>query len=283
MAVNKQAIKGRIKSINATMKITRAMKLIANAKLAKQRRLMEENKEYALVLKETVQEIIANNQNVENRYLTSKNSDQVLTIAFCSDLGLCGGYNINMMKTLTAAISKDDPIILIGTKSRNWLVNRGYNVINDAIGSDNITYLKMKQLVDQAITYYDHDEVSKIQVLYTKFVNTVSFEPQLETLLPGQIEENETTTANKAYVETLFEPNANAILDYLIPMMVENVTYSYWMETKTSEQGTRRLAMENATDNAQDLNDKLLLEYNKARQSAITQEITEIVSGADAI
>jgi len=111
----------------------------------------------------------------------------------------------------------------------------------------------------------------------------VSFEPQLETLLPGQIEENETTTANKAYVETLFEPNANAILDYLIPMMVENVTYSYWMETKTSEQGTRRLAMENATDNAQDLNDKLLLEYNKARQSAITQEITEIVSGADAI
>jgi len=196
---------------------------------------------------------------------------------------LCGGYNINMMKTLTAAISKDDPIILIGTKSRNWLVNRGYNVINDAIGSDNITYLKMKQLVDQAITYYDHDEVSKIQVLYTKFVNTVSFEPQLETLLPGQIEENETTTANKAYVETLFEPNANAILDYLIPMMVENVTYSYWMETKTSEQGTRRLAMENATDNAQDLNDKLLLEYNKARQSAITQEITEIVSGADAI
>jgi F-type H+-transporting ATPase subunit gamma len=282
MAENKQAIKARIKSINATMKITSAMKLIANAKLAKQRKAMEKNKEYARVLKETVQEIISNNPNSENKYLVKKLSDQAITIIFCSDLGLCGGYNINMMKLAQQNLDKKDPVILIGNKQRSWLENRGYNIINKPMGSDNITYLEMKELVDMAINYYDSDEVSKIQVIYTEFVNTVTFESRLISLIPSDVDEDVVESDEKAYVETEFEPSADVILNYLIPMMIVNVTYSLWMQTKTAEQGTRRIAMENATDNAQDLNDKLLLRYNKARQSAITQEITEIVSGADA-
>jgi F-type H+-transporting ATPase subunit gamma len=282
MAENKQAIKARIKSINATMKITSAMKLIANAKLAKQRKAMEKNKEYAKVLKETVQEIISNNPNSENKYLVNKLSDQAITIIFCSDLGLCGGYNINMMKLAQQNLDKKDPVILIGNKQRTWLENRGYNIINKPIGSDNITYLEMKELVDIAINYYDSDEVSKIQVIYTEFVNTVTFESRLISLIPSDVDDDVVNSDEKAYVETEFEPSPDVILNYLIPMMIVNVTYSLWMQTKTAEQGTRRIAMENATDNAQDLNDKLLLRYNKARQSAITQEITEIVSGADA-
>jgi len=282
MAENKQAIKARIKSINATMKITSAMKLIANAKLAKQRKAMEQNKEYASVLKETVQEIISTSPNTDNKYLEYKSSDQVLTIIFSSDLGLCGGYNINMMKLAQQNLVKSDPIILIGTKQRPWLENRGYNIINDSIGSDDITYLEMKKLIDTAINYYDSDDVSRIQVIYTEFVNTVTFEPRLISIIPSDVDDSVVQSEDIAYVETEFEPSADQILNYLIPMMIVNVTYSLWMETKTSEQGTRRIAMENATDNAQDLNDKLLLRYNKARQSAITQEITEIVSGADA-
>lgn len=282
MAENKQAIKARIKSITATMKITSAMKLIANAKLAKQRKAMEKNKEYARVLNDTVQEIISTSPNTENKYLEKKISDQAITIIFCSDLGLCGGYNINMMKLAQQNLDKNDPVILIGKKQRSWLKNRGYNIINDVIGSDNITYLEMKKLVEIAINYYDSDDVSKIQVIYTEFVNTVTFEPHLISLIPRDVDEDIVEIEKKAYVETEFEPSVDVILNYLIPMMIVNVTYSLWMETKTAEQGTRRIAMENATDNAQDLNDKLLLRYNKARQSAITQEITEIVSGADA-
>jgi len=281
MAENKQAIKARIKSINTTMKITSAMKLIANAKLARQRRLMEQNREYSHTLKNTVSEILADASNSDNRYLKSKSSDSAITIIFCSDIGLCGGYNVNMMKLALLELDPNDPIIVIGNKSRAYLETRGFKIVNEPVSSDSISFLEIKNLVDQAINYYDLDEVSKIQVIYTEFMNTVSFEPRLVQLLPYVKEERQDLA--HSYQETIFEPNSDEVLNHLIPMMLENVTYAYWMETKTSEQGTRRLAMENATDNAKELNEELLLRYNKARQTAITQEITEIVAGADAI
>ncbi|MEF9968574.1 MAG: FoF1 ATP synthase subunit gamma, partial [Longicatena sp.] len=126
------------------------------------------------------------------------------------------------------------------------------------------------------------DEISSIQILYTEFVNTVTFEPKMETLIP-YFAKKEDLKATSTHVATDFEPSPNEILNSLIPMMLENVVYSIWMQTKTAEQGSRRLAMENATDNATELTDKLVLAYNQARQAAITQEITEIVAGADAL
>ncbi len=282
MAQGKQALKQRIRSINATKKITSAMELIANSKLQKQRGMMEKNREYAKVLKETVGEILYNNQGIQNQYLQEKKSGKRLTIMFCSDLGLCGGYNVNMMKLVSEMIKPEDPIFLVGTKQIPWLKMRNYNILNTVVSSDSISFQELRKLVQEAMELFRKDEISGIQVLYTEFINTVTFKPVLDTLLP-YFPKEEDVQGKSVQVETIFEPSPNEILDRLIPMAMENVVYSMWMQTKTAEQASRRLAMENATDNATELNDKLVLAYNQARQAAITQEITEIVGGADAL
>ncbi len=282
MAQGKQALKQRIRSINATKKITSAMELIANSKLQKQRGMMEKNREYAKVLKETVGEILYNNQGIQNQYLQEKKSEKRLTIMFCSDLGLCGGYNVNMMKLVSEMIKPEDPIFLVGTKQIPWLKMRNYNILNTVVSSDSISFQELRKLVQEAMELFRKDEISGIQVLYTEFINTVTFKSVLDTLLP-YFPKEEDVQGKSVQVETIFEPSPNEILDRLIPMAMENVVYSMWMQTKTAEQASRRLAMENATDNATELNDKLVLAYNQARQAAITQEITEIVGGADAL
>ncbi|MCF0114182.1 MAG: ATP synthase F1 subunit gamma [Erysipelotrichaceae bacterium] len=280
MAQGKQAIKSRIKSINTTKKITSAMELISNAKLTKQRNQMERNREYATILQRTVNQLVAHNPKVDNKFMKPKKSDKVLTIVFCSDLGLCGGYNSNAMKLVEQSTKKEDPMILIGTHQYSWLKNRGYHLIEDMISSDAIDFSDIKTIVNKAIHMFLEDEVGRVQVIYTKFINTVSFEPTLMNLLPCEIS-GEIEEVNKQ--ETEFVPDENEILDHLLPMMLQNVVYSTCLQTKTAEHGSRRAAMENATDNATELNDKLLLQYNQARQAAITQEITEIVGGADAL
>ena len=276
MAQSKQAIKNRIRSINATKKITSAMELLANVKLQKHRNLMSKNSEYALVLKNTLGNIVASNPDIENKFIVKRTSDRHLVFVFSSDLGLCGGYNSNMMKTLESI--RADEIILVGTHQYGGLVNRGYNVINDMVSSDSVNFNDLKRLANIAIEKYLNNEIGHIEVVYTKFINTVSFNSEVVELLP--LADNNIKPSN---VETLFEPDCDTILNDLVPMMVHNLLYSLLLETKTSEQASRRLAMENATDNATELNDKLVLAYNQARQSAITQEITEIIGGADAL
>ena len=276
MAQSKQAIKNRIRSINATKKITSAMELLANVKLQKHRNLMSKNSEYALVLKNTLGNIVASNPDIENKFIVKRTSDRHLVFVFSSDLGLCGGYNSNMMKTLESI--RADEIILVGTHQYSWLVNRGYNVINDMVSSDSVNFNDLKRLANIAIEKYLNNEIGHIEVVYTKFINTVSFNSEVVELLP--LADNDVKPSN---VETLFEPDCDTILNDLVPMMVHNLLYSLLLETKTYEQASRRLAMENATDNATELNDKLVLAYNQARQSAITQEIAEIIGGADAL
>ena len=143
MTLSKQKLRQRINSINSTMKITKAMELIAKVKLQKQREFMEKNREYASVLKATVNEIISRNIHSENQYLIEKDAPAKLTYVFSSDMGLCGGYNSNMLKLIETVIKKEDPIILIGKKQRSWLLNRKYNIVNNEISSDNIDYLNL--------------------------------------------------------------------------------------------------------------------------------------------
>lgn len=275
----KAAIKSRIKSINATKKITGAMELIASVKLQKQRNQMLKNRDYANVLSSTMNQILSGNVEVENDFLKEKTNPLKLVIVFCSDLGLCGGYNVNLTKLAKEVINPDDYVIVVGTKEYKWFKNN-YNVINnEEILSDASNYLSIKKIVEQAITMFKENKIGSINVLYTHFVNNVTFKPMYEKVLPCEKEEVE----NKSYKEVILEPNPNDILNNLIPMFVENNVYSKYLESKTAEHGARRFAMENATDNAEELTDELLLAYNQARQAAITQEITEIIGGADAL
>lgn len=279
MAQNRQALKSRIRSTQATMKITSAMELMSNSKLQRQRTMMEKNREYSTTLFNTMHHILSESDQVENKYLQKNNSETVLTIVFSSDLGLCGGYNVNMLRHAVSYMKKEDPVIVIGNKGRSWLSSRGYNVVNEYIDSDAFDVVDASHIIEKALQQVLAKEIGKIQVVYTYFKNTVTFEPRLEVLFPVEKKEGKLECRQ----EILFEPNANEILNTLIPMTLKSSLYSLWMETKTSEQASRRLAMENATDNAEELKDKLVLQFNQARQAAITQEITEIVAGADSL
>ena len=277
---SRQALRTRIKSVQSTRKITKAMEMIANAKLFRQRAKMESNREYAERLQETVNEIAAKNPGVECKYLVKNSSDKKMIIIFCSDLGLCGGYNANVMKLAKEYVSSDDSVYLIGTSLYTQFAENGFHLLNqEPVSSDQLTYQNLKDAVMMGIDMYLKNEVGTVQILYTKFVNTMSFKPDFNVLVPFTLN----TEKSSDHVETLFEPSAEEILESLIPMMVVNVAYSNWMESITSEQGSRRVAMKTASDNADDLVGSLQLEYNKARQASITQEITEIVSGSNAV
>ena len=280
MAQGKQALKARIKSVTATRKIINAMELISNSKLQKQRNLMERNREYAQTCLETMNAILNENPTLDNRFLKKHHQQKTLTILFSSDLGLCGGYNANALKLVKQECDPQDPIIVVGNKARHWLKVRGYSILNAYVNSDSFTFEEASKIANQALELYLKDEISRIQVLYTEFVNTVTFRPVIKTLLPVEPSQREKKTVQ---VETMFEPSAEEILNELIPMAVRSELYSLFLQTKTSEQASRRVAMENANDNAEELTEKLVLQFNQARQAAITQEIAEIVAGADSL
>ncbi len=283
MSQSKQALRTRIKSIGSTRKITKAMEMIANAKLLKQRNKMEANREYATKLQDTVNEIAVRNPDIQNDYMKQKTSTKTLTIMFGSDLGLCGSYNQNAIKYAKENLNLEDPIFVIGTSIHHQMMEEGFNVMNEEpISTDDLDFLSLKNYVKTGIDQYLKNEVGTVNVLYTRFVNTMSFEPSIKQLLPFAMDQ-EVAMDETMHQETLFEPSAEVILDTLIPMMIADVTYACWMEASTAEQGSRRMAMKTATDNADELSDTLKLQYNKARQSAITQEITEIVSGSTAV
>ena len=277
-----QSLRARINSVKSTRKITKAMEMIANAKLFKQRSAMEANREYASRLREVVTEIIARNPGIDSPYLVHNTSQMKVTIVFCSDMGLCGAYNMNILRYVRSAVSKEDPIILIGTSLYRMLEEAGYTLINqEPISSDAVTPQTIRDYTTTASEMYFNGKVGTLQVIRTKFINTMSFQPETIQVLPCRLEDLEEESGLRA--ETLFEPNAEEILSEIVPMMISDTVYSAWMEATTSEQGSRRMAMKTATDNADELSSELLLEYNKARQAAITQEITEIVGGSAAV
>ena len=283
MAQSKQALRSRIRSIKNTRKITKAMEMIANAKLFKQRRRMEENREYAERLYASVHDIMAECPDAETKYILKKKSKVRLTIVFCSDLGLCGAYNANILNDIRAHLSQASPLILIGTSLYHELTEYGFRLLQqEPISSDKMTAAGLKKILSKAMRMYEMDEVGVVQLLYTHFVNTMTFTPITKQLLPSILHVDSQKKQGERIL-TLFEPDPKTILDQLIPMMIENVTYAAWMETTTAEQGSRRVAMKTASDNADSLSSTLLLAYNKARQAAITQEITEVVNGSNAV
>lgn len=277
MAGNKTAIKSRIKSINATKKITGAMNLISNVKLQKERAKFEKRKAYTEELRNVVEKIFNSDHDFKHAYFKENDVDKRFVLLLGGDLGMCGAYNSNLFKFVKENVNKDDELYIIGTHIYKKIVNEGFNVINDIRESEPLDYFDFKEIADKAIEKFLNKEIKNISIVYTQFVNTVTFECELLQVLPVEYDEND----KKEFV--YLEPKPQEVLETIVPMMLRNIFYSKYIESKTAEQGSRRLAMENATDNAEELVEKLTLEYNQARQAAITQEITEIVSGADAL
>lgn len=279
MAAGKLAIKARIRSVESTQKITKAMQLVASSKLKKQKKYMEENKEYAFYLKEIVQEILSTIEQHDHPYLTQREG-KTCTIVFTSDMGLCGGYNANVYRLLKEC--QKDEIIMIGGRGIGWIRKKNYQVIHTLNDIEDDCYSDLASLANQVLEKYRNNEIASIQILYTQYVNPVTFTPSLVTLLP--VKKDEVVREQKsAKALTEFEPTGDTILNTLIPLYLRSLLYSYFLETKTSEQASRRMAMESATDNAEELKESLELEFNQARQASITQEITEIVGGVNAM
>ena len=282
MAESKQALRLRIKSVNSTRKITKAMEMIANAKLFRLRNKMESNRIYAKKLEGTVKDIVQNTIELDNPLLVPNGVNNKFVIVFCSDLGLCGGYNQNVLKKIKEVVNKDDLVYLVGSSLNSALKEAGYEPENkEIIHTDTLSFQDLKEIVETGVEKYLNKEVGGVDIIYTQFINTMTFEAEVDTLLPFSVKKEKKEEHEQ--IETLFEPDPATILDYLVPLMISNVAYSDWMESAVSEQGSRRMAMKTATDNADELSEELLLEYNKARQAAITQEITEIVGGSSAV
>lgn len=285
MAQNKVALKRRIRSVRATKKITSAMELIATSKLQRMKHKMEMYRTYANTLFHTFHRVLDNANVLDVPYL-SKREGKILTVIFVSDMGLCGGYNSNILHKIKADIPKENPLFVIGSSDRTWFRQEGYTLFGEIYNGENLSYGHISREADRMIQAYHSNEIAGIQVLYTRFVNTLTFEPSIMTLLPIQADhkpQNIVVESEHLTQDIIFEPDAITLIDQLVPMYVQSLMYSLWLESKTSEQAARRMAMDNATDNAEELIDDLVLKYNQSRQAAITQEITEIVAGAEAL
>ena len=279
-----QEIKRRIKSVESTKKITKAMELVAASKLQKTRKQLDQSKPYYTEVAQTVAQILANNQgDNENVYLReNKKTDKEVYIVIGSSLGLCGGYNANLFKEIKDVIRDDDYVFTIGSKVTSYLSKNHQGVVDSQYNDLNTTlsFKDVTRLVSKLISMYSNQEIKKIKIVYTEFINNLTFKPRIVTLLP--IDPDSFEDIEISNKETLFEPSPDEVLNNLIPMYLQAVIYGYLIESVTSENASRRTSMENATDNADELTEQLLLKYNQARQTAITNEISEIVAGANA-
>lgn len=278
MALSRQEIKNRIRSVDSTKKITKVMQLIASTELTKQRKAMEQNHEYALGLEKALHFAL---NSVNDSYATKENEGKpALVFVIASDMGLCGSYNANVLRFMQNAINEEDKIIMIGARGETWA--QAHHVDLESNIEDlnlDTAYSRLSKEMDMALDLFKRKEISRIQILYTHYKNTLTYLPRLETVLPVQPKED----LESVNALTEFEPKESAMLDTIIPLVVRSMLYARYLESKTSEQASRRMAMEAATDNANELHDELMLAYNQARQSAITNEIIDIVGGANAL
>ena len=275
-------IKRKIKSVNSTMQITKAMKLVSTAKLKKNRDRVDITKPYFETVLGTVTDIVASQKNLKHDYLEDRVVKKTLYIVITSDRGLCGGYNTNANKK----VFEDDVqkhktcFITVGKKAFDYFRNRDYEIHKEYLGiSESPEFSDAQSIAKTALHLFEREQVDEIKLVYTRLITIISQEATLLKLLP--IERNDQVEKKEEYVT--YEPSAEVVLDYLIPKYMESTIYGALVESAAAEQAARRIAMENATDNAQEMIDTLVLSYNQARQAAITQEITEIVSGADAL
>lgn len=277
-----QEIKRRIKSVDSTKKITKAMELVATSKLRKTRNQLDDLKPYYQKVRETVAEILESNKGLsDSAYLQNNHDGKTVYIVISSSLGLCGGYNANIFKTIDPLLKENDYVYAIGTKIDGHLRRKDVDINSDFVSlNTSLDFREVTKIVSQLTKMYRKKEVSKIKIVYTEFVNNLTFTPRVITLLPVDTSEFESIEITNKF--TIFEPSPAAVLDELIPMYLQGVIYGYLVESVTSENASRRSSMENATDNAEELTEQLLLKYNQARQTAITNEISEIVAGANA-
>ncbi len=277
-------IKRRKSSIQSTQQITKAMKLVSTVKLQKAKTRAEQTNPYFNYMYNTVSSMLARSGSINHPYLTAGDSDKKAVVVITSNRGLAGGYNSNVVKLVTDSEFKKEEldIYAVGGKGVEALSRRGYNIVEDA--SDIIespTYQDAAELCEKVLSAFTRGEVGEIYLAYTHFKNTVSQEAKMIKLLPVEIDLEENAAQSNVLMN--YEPNEEEALDMIIPKYVTSLFYGALVEAVASENGARMQAMDSATSNAEEMISDLSLKYNRARQGSITQELTEIIAGANAI
>ena len=282
---NLKEIRNRITSIKSTMQITSAMKMVSAAKLKKAQDAITAMRPYSSKLTELLQSLSATlDSDAGGAYSTQREVNKVLLVSITSNRGLCGGFNSSIIKKTVAAINENYAnaavdIFTIGKKG-NDILSKEYTIIeNNTTVFDDLTFDNVAVIAEKLMNVFVDGSYDKIELVYNQFKNAATQIPQLEQFLPIQEVEGD----KEVSLDYLFEPSKEEIVLELIPKSLKTQLYKAIRDSFASEHGARMTAMHKATDNAKELRDDLLLTYNKARQAAITNEILEIVGGAEAL
>lgn len=284
MAKGIREIKRQIKSIQNTRQITKAMEMVASAKLRKAQEKAQASRPYVEKLKEVVTSIAVGTQGVTHPMLVSRPVKKTAYIVITSDAGLVGGYNANILRKVSELIasrhtSKSDyGLFVMGRKGRDYFKRRDLPVVEEVTElSDTPKFADIKSLAYAAVQSFEQEEYDEVYICYNRFINAITQVPVVDRLLPF-----DTIESDGAKPSCEYEPSAEGVLEVLLPKYAETLIFGALLEGKASELGAKMTAMGNATKNASKMIGELTLTYNRARQAAITQEITEIVAGANA-
>ena len=303
-------IKRRRNSIASTQQITKAMKLVSTVKLQKARTRAENSKPYFTCMYETVTSMLSKVGKIEHPYMKEGDSDKKGIVVITSNRGLAGGYNANVVRIIVDGGLAREKIRLytVGRKGTEIFVRKGYEITEDYSDMiESLSYDDAREMTKRLLSDFLTGKIGEIYVAYTFFKNTVSHVPKLIKLLPvdegavqgakteeetvqseekvGQSDEKTAQLNGESDALTLmnFEPDEEQVLDLLVPKYVASILYGAMVEAAASENGARMQAMDSATNNAQEIMEDLALKYNRARQGSITQELTEIIAGAEAL
>ncbi|AMG30611.1 F0F1 ATP synthase subunit gamma [Grimontia hollisae] len=282
-------IRNKIGSVKSTQKITKAMEMVAASKMRRSQDAMEASRPYATTMRKVIGHVALGNLEYRHPYMEEREAKRVGYIIVSSDRGLCGGLNINLFKRAISDMQAwsqkgvEIETALIGAKATAFFNSYGANVSAQVSGmGDSPSLEDLIGTVGVMLKKYDEGQLDRLYLVFNRFVNTMTQEPVIDQLLPLPKSEDEEMQRNHAW-DYIYEPEPKPLLDTLLVRYVESQVYQGVVENLACEQAARMVAMKAATDNAGNLIDELQLVYNKARQAAITQELSEIVSGAAAV
>lgn len=287
---NMKDIKRRIKSVESTMQITKAMELVASSKLRKAKEKADKARPYFNALYETMCEIQSENPDFVSRYSGKREVKTVLLVVIAGDRGLAGGFNSNVLKLAQARIDElkgksEVKILAVGKKSVEYFAKRGYDLAGSYPNiAEGLKIHHAADISDMIMNKYVSGEIDRVELFHTEYVSPLLQQAEALAVLPMDVKSDPEAAAGRAKLRELpvYEPSPEFVFDAIVPKYITGMIFCAVVDSFASEQASRRTAMESASDNASEMISGLSLMYNRARQASITQEITEIVGGATA-
>ena len=282
---NMKAIKTRIKSVESTMQITKAMELVASSKLRKAKERAERTRPYFDLLHKALADISGTGADFTSPFTAPRTIHTTCYVVIAGDRGLAGGYNANLFRTANAEMADKNVFVLpVGKRAVEYYEKRDFLILSTHYAlADDVDMTRCSEMAKLLTDSFLAEKFDELYIIYTEFVSVLSQKPQVLSVLPlRSLQEEETDNTTKPLTQVLYDPSSETVFNEIVPNYVSGLIFGALSESVASEHGARRTAMNAASQNAEEMIDTLSLKYNQARQAAITQEITEIIGGAEA-